>query len=335
MIIPPKLKAGDDVRIITPSCTLPSIDWMNDEFLDRTKKYFSDLGLTVSEGTYIRELNEFGSTTIEHRIADLHDAFRDPSVKALITIRGGWNSNQLLPYLDYDLIKKNPKILCGFSDITALGNAITAKTGLVTYSGPNFASLTLGSQIAYTFEYLQKCLFSGESFEVHPSKEWTDDKFLPEHQELIMQKNEGWWMIHEGDAEGTSLGGNLCTLSLLQGTQYMPDAEDIILFIEDDHETHPRTFDRDLVSLTQQPMFQHVRGILIGRCQPQAVNEQFGAVTKEMLFAIIANNPLLKKIPIIANLDFGHTHPIITFPIGGRVRMKAGKKESRIEIIEH
>ncbi len=114
----------------------------------------------------------------------------------------------------------------------------------------------------------------------------------------------------------------------------MPTPEKSILFIEDDHETHPRTFDRDLTSLSQQPWFSGVQGMLIGRCQQKAVNTEFGPVTRDILSAIILNNPRLRRLPIIANVDFGHTHPIITFPIGGTVKMKAGK-EARIEIVKH
>ncbi len=334
-MLPRKLKVGDEIRIIAPSCTLPTLSWLTGEFLDRAKKHFTDKGFVVSEAKHLRDIDDAGSTTIEHRINDLHDAFGDPKVKAMITIRGGWNCNQLLPYIDYDLIKKNPKILCGFSDITALSNAIYAKTGLTTYSGPNFSSFALGKQLAYTFEYFDKCLLNEQPFEVSASKEWTDERFSPDHQTLNFEKNDGWWTLNEGDAEGTSIGGNLCTTSLLQGTPFMPSLKNTILFVEDDHETHPRTFDRDLTSLTQQKGFDGVRGVLIGRCQNQAVNKNFGPVTKEKLMTIIERNPALKKLPIIANVDFGHTHPAITFPIGGTVRMSAKKSGSSIRILEH
>lgn len=308
--------------------------WMTDEMLGRGKKFFTDRGMTVSEGTHLREIDAFGSTSIEHRVEDLHDAFRDPAVHALITIRGGWNINQLLPFLDYDLIRKHPKILCGFSDITALGNAIFAKTGLVTYSGPNINQFTFGDKIRYTYDYFEKAVMQEGPTEVAPSAEWTDEHYDPA-KPWVFEKNEGWWVIQEGEAEGVSIGGNLCTMNLLQGTEYMPALAGTILFLEEDHETHPRTFDRDLTSITQQPGFDGVRGILFGRCQKKAVNEEFGPVTKNVLLAIIERNPRLQKLPIIANVDFGHTQPIITFPIGGRVTMRVSKKGSEIEIVKH
>lgn len=307
---------------------------MTDELFATAKKFFTDRGLTVSEGKFLREKDAADSTTIEHRVADLHDAFADPTVKMLLTIRGGWNCNQLLPYLDYDLIKKNPKILCGFSDITALGNAIFAKTGLVTYSGPNMNQFVFGEQAKYTYDHFEAALMHEEPIELTAAAEWTDARFEV-GKPWPFQKNDAWWTVHEGKAEGVSIGGNLCTLNLLQGTEYMPQVDGTILFLEDDHETHPRTFDRDLTSLTQQPWFTGVRGILFGRCQSHAVNTEFGSVTKDFLLRIIGNNAALKNIPIIANLDFGHTHPIFTFPIGGWVEMNANAKAPRVRIVKH
>ncbi len=332
-MIPPKLKNGDEVRIVSPSCTLPSMPWFTDEFMERAKKRFADFGLTVSEGRHLREMDSAGSTTIEHRLEDLNAGFSDPNVKALICIRGGWNCNQLLPFLDYDLIKKNPKILCGFSDITAIGNAIFAKTGLVTYSGPNFNQFAYGDGIQYTYDHFKAALMGKTPIELAASPVWTDTFFDPEKPWEFMD-NDGWWAVHEGEVEGTIIGGNLCTLSLLQGTEYMPTVKNSILFVEDDHETHPRTFDRDLTSLTQQPWFRDVKGIVFGRCQSTAVNQEFGPISKETLLSIIRRNPRMEKLPIIANVDFGHTHPIFTFPIGGTIKMAVGKK-SALTIVQH
>ncbi len=333
MAIPAKLKPGDEVRIVAPSCTLPSMSWFSEELMHKGIQNCANLGLTVTEAKHLRDIDNAGSTSIAHRVEDLHAAFADPHVKALLCIRGGWNCNQLLPFLDYDLIKKNPKILCGFSDITALGNAIYAKTGLVTYSGPNFNQFGYGEKIQYTYNNFRAALMEKGEIELHAAEEWTDEFYDPK-KPWAFKRNEGWWSVHEGKAEGTIIGGNLCTLNLLQGTEYMPIAKNTILFLEDDHETHPRTCDRDLTSLTQQPWFSTVRGIVIGRFQSTAVNKEFGPVTKEWLYAIIRNNPYLEKLPILANVDFGHTHPIFTFPIGGTVRMNAGTTPM-LTILQH
>jgi muramoyltetrapeptide carboxypeptidase LdcA involved in peptidoglycan recycling len=102
-------------------------------------------------------------------VSDLHDAFADRGVKGILTTIGGYNSNGLLGYLDYDLIRANPKIFCGFSDITALATAIYARTGLVTYSGPQFTTFGMKRGIGYTLEYFERCLMSEEPFEVQPT----------------------------------------------------------------------------------------------------------------------------------------------------------------------
>lgn len=100
------------------------------------------------------------SSSIKSRVEDLHDAYKDKSIKAIFTVIGGFNSNQLLKYLDYDLIKGNPKILCGYSDITALTNAITAKTGIVSYSGLHFSTWAMKKEFEYNLEYFRKCLMN-------------------------------------------------------------------------------------------------------------------------------------------------------------------------------
>lgn len=333
ILLPPRLRRGDHVRIIAPSCTLPSMPWLTDVLLDKAKQWFADRGIRVSECKHLREVDTFGSTSIAHRIADLHEAFGDPTVHGMICMRGGWNVNQLLPYIDYQLIKKNPKILCGFSDITALGNAIFAKTGLVTYSGPNFSQFCYGEKLKYTYDLFEAAVMRKEPIDLKASSEWTD-QYFSEGKPWPFERNPGWRVLQPGTAEGIVIGGNLCTLSLLQGTQYMPNAERIVLLVEDDHETHPRTFERDLTSLTQQPWFAHVQGVLFGRFQRTAVNQEFGPVTPAMLDAIVERNAQLKALPIIADVDFGHTYPSATLPIGGTVRMDAGKKP-RIEIIQH
>jgi len=136
----------------------------------------------------------------------------------IITCLGGFNANQLLCHLDYDLIAKNPKILCGYSDITALHNAIYAKTGLVTYHGPHFSTFEFDRETEYTRKAFVDCVIKDVTVTVVPSKSAVK-----------------YHTIQEGVCEGTIIGGNLCTLNLLQGTPYMPDIRDKVLFLEDDN----------------------------------------------------------------------------------------------------
>jgi muramoyltetrapeptide carboxypeptidase LdcA involved in peptidoglycan recycling len=181
----------------------------------------------------------------------------------------------------------------------------------------------------YTMDYFQKCLMSEETFDVKPSTHWSDDAWYLDQENRTFHVNSEWSVVQEGEAEGMSIGGNLCTLNLLQGTEYMPSLENSILFLEDDNLTFPANFDRDLQSLVHQPSFKGVRGILIGKFQRKS------GVTDELLQKIIASKNELKGLPILANVDFGHTSPMFTFPIGGKVKMKAACNESTLVIQRH
>ena len=276
-IYPEKLKSGDKIRIIAPSRSMGIIS----EDTKIANQRFADLGLKLSFGKHINESDEFNSSSIKSRVEDLHDAFADKNIKAIITVIGGFNSNQLLRYIDWDLIKNNPKIFLGFSDITALNNAIFTKTGLVTYSGPHYSMFGQELYFDYTLEYFKKCLMIDRPMSVLPSKEWSDDEWYLDQNKRDLINNTGHLVINEGKAKGTILGGNLCTFNLLQGTEYFPDLTNSILFLEDDYETVPHTFDRDLQSLIHLPDFNKVRGLVIGRFQKKS------NVTDNLLIKII------------------------------------------------
>jgi len=326
-IYPQKLRIGDEVRIIAPSRSMAII---SKETREIANKRFADLGLKLSFGKHIEESDEFISSSIKSRIEDFHDAFSNKNVKAVITAIGGFNSNQLLRYLDWDLIKENPKIFCGYSDITALNNAILAKTGLVSYSGPHYSTFGQELYFDYTLEYFKKCLFSDELFEIEPSEEWSDDMWYKNQKERNLIKNDGFLVINEGKALGTLLGANLCTFNLLQGTEYFPEfPENTILFVEDDEMSNAVTFDRDLQSLIHLPEFESVKGIVIGRFQNAS------QMTNELLIKIIKTKKELNNLPVIANVDFGHTDPKITFPVGGEVSLEVRNGEIKLSISKH
>ena len=325
-IFPAKLKKGDKVRVIAPSQSMAII---SEETRSIAAKRFRELGLELSFGKHIEEADEFVSTSIKSRIEDLHDAYRDSGIKAIFTVIGGFNSNQLLRHIDWNLIKNNPKILCGFSDITILNDAIYAKTGLVTYSGPHYSTFGQKLYFDYTLDYVKKCLFKDNSFKILPSSEWTDDHWWENQQDRKPIPNSGWLAVNEGKGEGTILGANLCTFNLLQGTEYFPNLENSILFLEDDEESQPHHFDRDLQSIIHQPGFSGVKGIVIGRFQKAS------QMTDEKLIKIIKTKKELDNIPVIANVDFGHTDPMITYPIGVVARISSSKKNSEIEILKH
>lgn len=326
LIYPSKLKKGDEVRVIAPSRSLVIV---LKEIRETANKRFAELGLKLTFGKHLEESDDFVSSSIESRIEDFHDAFSDKNVKAVITVIGGFNSNQLLKHLDWDLIKNNPKIFCGYSDITALNNAIFAKTGLVSYSGPHYSTFGQELHFDYTLEYFKKCLFLDEPFEIKPSDNWTDDHWFRNQTERNLIGNDGFWIINKGKASGTIIGANLCTFNLLQGTEYFPSLKDSIIFIEDDEESQRHHFDRDLQSLIHLPDFKNVKGVVIGRFQNAS------KVSKDVLTKIIKNKKELENLPVIANADFGHTDPKITFPVGGEVEIEAKDNSCSIKIIKH
>jgi muramoyltetrapeptide carboxypeptidase LdcA involved in peptidoglycan recycling len=269
------------------------------------------------------------SSSVAERIADLHQAFADPEVDGILTGIGGFNSNQLLTHIDFDLIARNPKVFCGFSDITALSNAIHTQTGLVTYSGPHYSSFGMARQFEYTEAAFRACLFGTERLEVRPASGWSDDKWWIDQDNRRVETSTDWWVINPGRAEGTSLGGNQCTFNLLHGTMFMPSLAGSVLFLEDDAQVQPWDFDRDLVSLIQQPGFDTVRAVVIGRFQRAT------AMTRPQLEQIVATKPELSRLPVLANVDFGHTTPIITFPIGGTVEVTADPVDPKLIVTSH
>ncbi|SDD12749.1 Muramoyltetrapeptide carboxypeptidase LdcA (peptidoglycan recycling) [Terribacillus halophilus] len=320
MIIPNKLKKGDEVRIIAPS---RSMKILSGNGILAAKKRLQDLCLHVTFGRNVEVCDIQDSSSIEQRIEDLHDAFTDKNVKAILTVIGGFNSNELLPYLDYELLQDNPKILCGYSNITALTNAINEKCKFITYSGPHFSSFQMDGLQDYQTAYFKKCLMEEKPFELQPSNKWSDDSWFIDQNNRIYKGTE-WKVYSNGSAEGTLIGGSLCTLNLLQGTEYMPDTNECILFIEDDELTTPETFARDLTSLLQ--ISKSIKALLIGRFQKRS------EVSEKQLHFILNKHPQLKNIPVIYDMDFGHTQPIMTLPIGGKIRVNT--KDMRLELIE-
>ena len=324
-MIPNKLKPGDEVRVIAPS---RSMAILGEDCKKIATERLEALGLKVTFGKHVMEADpDYFAASKEARVEDLNDAFRDPNVRAILTVIGGFNSNQILDYIDYEAIKNDPKIFCGFSDITALSNAIHAKTGVVTYSGPHYSSFGMLKGFEYTLEYFKKMFFEGNEFEITSSNEWSDDAWFIDQENRKFIPNDGMFIINEGEAEGDIIGGNLCTLNLLQGTEYMPNIENKVLFLEDDDmagKIFLMEFDRNLQSLIHMPEFKTVRGIVLGRSQVAT------EMTKEKWIKLIKNKPELANIPVVAGADFGHSTPIFTFPVGGHARVKA--KDGKIEI---
>lgn len=322
-MIPPKLKKGDHVRVIAPSHSLsPSIA---EQVKGQAMEGLGKLGLTVSFGKHVEEENEFKTTTVEHRLEDLHEAYTDPNVQAIIPARGGSSISQLLKYIDYDLIKKNPKILCGLSDVTALSYALYAKTGIVNYYGPHFVMLGASRIVDYSFDSMKQNLFSGEVFQLQPHAHYCQSAW---DRELIV--HEGFWIINEGKAEGKIIGGNFRTTNLILGSEFMPDFTNSILFMEENHVIDFRGVQNELQSILNQAGGNKIRGLVIGRFQKET------GMSRELLSKIIKSKKELEGVPVIGNVDFGHTSPVVTFPVGGTARLEVKADDQvTIEITQH
>jgi len=323
---PKKLRSGDKICVIAPARSLAII---SEDCRQIADERLTQMGLEIVFSQHAEESNELLSSSIKSRVEDLHTAFADAQIKAILTVIGGFNSNQLLQYIDWDLIKKNPKIFCGFSDITVLNNAIFAKTGLVTYSGPHYSTFGQKLYFDYTLEYFRKCLFSSAPFDILPSKSWSDDVWYKDQNNRDLIVNKGWVIINEGKAEGAILGANLGTFNLLQGTEFMPQFEGTILFLEECAPAKAWDFDRELQSLIHRSDFSQVNGLVLGRFQKTS------KITDKQLFDIVKTKKELDNLPIIANVDFGHTDPKITFPIGGTAKVITHSHDPKITISKH
>lgn len=193
-------------------------------------------------------------------------------------------------------------------------NAIYAKTGLVTYHGPHFSTFGFEQETAYTQRAFWACVTDTAPIEA-----------------VASQAAGSYRVLCPGTCEGTAIGGNLCTLNLLQGTPYMPDLRGAVLFLEDDNimgEYFPYEFDRNLESLLQQPGAQEIRGIVFGRFHESC------RMTDEMLRAIIREK-IPHDIPVISGVDFGHVTPMLTFPIGGTVHISAQPCGVQVQLLTH
>jgi len=314
--------ASTEIRVIAPSLFTN----ITNPIIQRAKNRLESRGYTVSfcEGLHTGQPNDISSSlSISQRVKDLENAYLDSAVKIILPIIGGYNSNQLLTQIDFDIIKANPKIFCGYSDITVLNNAIHAKTGQITYSGPNFKNFGIYDEelFQYIFDSFKKVINQQPNI-INPSHKWIDNKECNDPQELF-NYNNGIVEINSGDFDGRLVGGNLCSFNLLQGTEYMPDLSGAVVFIEDDliftsTKTFLLEFERNLYSLIHQPNFDKVNGLLIGRFEKRS------GITIDMLKEILSSIPALSKVPIVANLDFGHTSPLLTLPIGQTIRYKKG-----------
>jgi muramoyltetrapeptide carboxypeptidase len=304
-----RLKKGDHIRVVSPSSSIESIGGF--EANVAAKKKLEALGFRLSFSEHYFENDIFDSAPIASRVADLEAAFANETVDAILTTIGGFNCNELLPYLDFDLIAQNPKIFCGYSDTTALLNAIYAKTGMQTYMGPAYSSFKMEQGQQYqTTSWLNAV--TQDTYQLTPSLEWSSDAwYLPDAPRTFYPTE--WKVYNPGQASGVAIGGNLSTFALLHGTEFAPKPDKYILFLEEAEEDHYVEFTRHFAALLQ--VYPNPQAVLIGRFPKET------EMTEEILLTILDKHPILKKVPVLYDLDFAHTQPLFTITIGGQVEI--------------
>lgn len=331
---PRKLRAGDRIRVVAPSRSRKLIDPAHHE---ATNARLRALGLEVTFGAHVDEEDAFTSSSVASRVADLHDAFADPQVAGVMTVIGGFNSNQLLEHLDWDVIAANPKVFCGYSDITALQHAVLAHTGLLTYSGPHWSSFGMRDHFDDTLAWFRQTVFAPDAgghdgpLDLTPASEWTDDLWFLDQDDRHPEPTDGWWSLGaDGTVSGLVIGANLATITLLPGTPHMPQPDACVLVIEDDLESQPHHFDRLLHALLQHltHVGTDVLGVVIGRFQ------RASGMTRDLLQSIV-DVPALDGLPIVANIDYGHTSPMLTLPIGGEIEVDVSDDDIALRLLTY
>ena len=326
-IYPKKLKKWDKIMVVAPA---RSFKLLSEDTVKRAIERLNELGLEVVFGKHISECDEFLSSSIESRLEDLHDAFRDDSIAAIFSVIGGSSTNQIVDYIDYDLIKANPKIMCGFSDITVLHNAILAKTWVITYYWPHFSSWGMKHGFEYSLAQFKKCCMESGPFDIVDSQEWSDDSRYLDQEERVFEKNDGAIILQKWTCTGRIIWGNVECICVSMGTPYLPILdEDAILFIEQDAEWNILRFIRRLEQIFQSDFSKHVKWIVIGKFQKD------NTISIDQLERIIAAQRKTQWIPIVANVNFGHTTPIATFPLWGICSLKAKDDSVKISILGH
>ena len=208
--IPRKLKPGDRIHVVAPSRSWTSIckTPVEQESQRLSIARLESLGLRVTLGAHVWESGPFECPSVAHRLEDLHAAFADPDIDAIITVIGGWNGNQILQGIDYDLVASNPKIFCGYSDISVFQGAFLRKANLVTYYGPHVSTFGMKHGIAYTLEGFRRGLMSTAPYRIEPSSHWADDPWFLDQEARNFIENPGHVVLQEGEADAQPLVGS-------------------------------------------------------------------------------------------------------------------------------
>jgi muramoyltetrapeptide carboxypeptidase len=305
VIKPPKLKRGDTLALITPGSYIKE-----DEKQDSIKN-LKELGFEVTYSDRLMEKNGYFSATDEERAADINEMFEREDIHGIVCARGGYGCARILPFLDYQMIRANPKPFIGFSDVTALHYAILKKGGLVTFNG----AVGISTFSRFTVQYFEKVLlYPEDNLEMENSS--TDNNY----------NSYGITTITDGKANGELIGGNLSIVVSLIGTEYDIDTEGKIIFLEEFIE-EPYRIDRMLTQMIQAGKFERAAGIALGvfkMCEPSKTNPAFE--DSFSLMEVLRDRLGNLKIPVIYGLSFGHVVDKLTIPFGIRAELDTDRQ---------
>jgi muramoyltetrapeptide carboxypeptidase len=328
VIKPRRLKEGDTIGIVAPSNSASLVD---PRIFEIGTRKLESKGFKLRFGKNIREIHGHTAGTVQQRLEDLMNMFEDPEVDAIMTVFGGFNSHQLLHYIDYEVVKENPKIFIGFSDITALNSAFLTRSELVNFSGPAFITFCQPDLPEFTERYFDEILIEGKRSTFFASGQWAEDSWWREPINFggrEWKENAGWDVFKPGIADGSCVGGNISALMLLAGTDYWPEMEGSILFLDGmGEEETPQTLDRYLTQLRHMGVYDEISGLIVGR-----FSTKVGFSENDSLSMIFEEATRGYDFPIVSGVDFAHTDPLITIPLGVRCMVDADNQ--KIELME-
>ena len=315
-IRPPRLEEGATLGIIATSTP---VDAAGEELVERGYERLRSEGFEVVEAPNCRRHVGHMAGTVDDRVRALHRFFLDDDIDGIMSFWGGLNSHQLLEKLDWELIAAHPKPLVGYSDLTCLTNTITAKTGLVTYQGPAGITFAKPKAFEYSLHWFRRVIMEEwTAIDVEPSPVCSDNLWYESDDEVMVEKEApGWRCFRPGEASGRIVGGNFGTLLLLAGTPYWPPLDGAVLFVEEDEVETPATVDRMFTQARQMGVFDAVAGLVVGRFPASVGLDEDGldAMLERALDGV--------DIPVLVDVDFGHTDPRMTIPIGMDCRLDA------------
>ena len=320
LIKPRLLKQGDTIGFYSPSS--PATAFAPKRF-EHAKTYLQSKGFNLLAGNLTGKSAGYRSGTIVERVNEL---IRNPEVRCIMSTIGGTNSNSLLPYIDYDALIKDPKILIGYSDVIAILLAVHAKTGLITFYGPALVASfgELGPLVDMTHASFTEMLVNPASapFTYSMPTFWSDEFINWEEQERPKQQRENQWLtVYPSKARGRVIGGNLNTMQGFWGSQYMPAVESgDILFIEDSMKD-AATLERSFSFLKVNGVFDKVSGIILGK--HELFKDRGTGVRPYQILQEVLDG---QELPFLADFDCSHTHPMFTLPIGVEIELDATEK---------